>query len=69
MIKLQFLYFISLQDPKRENLQNLKEVSVEEILEAQRVMQEEKQKQENIKVAALKERGIVPTLDFSHDDF
>ncbi|CAM1305441.1 LSM1 (predicted) [Pycnogonum litorale] len=56
-------------DPHKENLQDLQKVSVEEILEAQRVMQEEKLEQEKIRINALKERGLCVTFDYSQDEY
>ena len=47
----------------------LKQVGVEEILEAQRLEQEEKQAREKIRLKRLKELGLQSTVtDFTHDD-
>ena len=47
----------------------LKQVDVEEILEAQRVEQEERQEKEKIRLKRLKELGLHCTpSDFTHDD-
>lgn len=56
-------------DPSREVLTELEQVSVEEILEIQRIEQEAKQEQERIRNKALKERGLTYHLDTTHDDF
>ncbi|KAL1116204.1 hypothetical protein AAG570_005699 [Ranatra chinensis] len=46
----------------------LKEVSVDDILEAQRREHETKQEQERLLAKALKERGLNYIPDLSHDD-
>lgn len=47
----------------------LKQVGVEEILEAQRLEQEEKQAKEKVRMKRLKELGLQSTVtDFTHDD-
>ena len=57
------------QDQEREEGLPLKQVDVEDILEAQRVEQEERQEKEKIRLKRLKELGLQPTAgDFAHDD-
>uniref|UniRef100_A0A090X7U6 U6 snRNA-associated Sm-like protein LSm1 n=1 Tax=Ixodes ricinus TaxID=34613 RepID=A0A090X7U6_IXORI len=48
---------------------DLEEVSVEQILEVQRLEAEAKQDQERQRAKALKERGLHYHLDVSHDDY
>jgi len=56
-------------DQEREEGLPLKQVDVEDILEAQRVEQEERQEKEKIRLKRLKELGLQPTAgDFAHDD-
>lgn len=53
-----------LQDLEKESDTPLQQVSIEEILEEQRVEQQAKQESEKLKVQALKERGLcVPRAD------
>lgn len=56
-------------DLDKERSTNLEQVTVDEILEAQRVEQEAKQEKEKLKARAFKERGIVHQFDSTHDDF
>ena len=58
-----------MQDRQKEDELPLTQVSVEEILEAQRVEQEEKQEREKIRTKRFKELGLqCNAADFSHDD-
>ncbi|XP_010156355.1 PREDICTED: U6 snRNA-associated Sm-like protein LSm1 [Eurypyga helias] len=53
-----------LQDLEKESDTPLQQVSIEEILEEQRVEQQAKQESEKLKVQALKKRGLcVPRAD------
>lgn len=53
-----------LQDLEKESDTPLQQVSIEEILEVQRVEQQAKQESEKLKVQALKERGLsIPRAD------
>ena len=52
----------------REGTVGLQEVSVEEILEAQRQVQEARHQQEQLRVKAMKERGLTYTADLGPDD-
>lgn len=55
---------VSLQDLEKESDTQLLQVSIEEILEEQRVEQQSKQEAERMKVQALKERGLsIPRAD------
>ena len=56
------------QDELREGTVGLQEVSVEEILEAQRQVQEARHQQEQLRVKAMKERGLTYTADLGPDD-
>nr|CAH0108629.1 unnamed protein product [Daphnia galeata] len=56
-------------DLEKEELIPLKQVGVEEILEAQRLEQDEKQAKEKIRLKRLKELGLQSTVaDYTHDD-
>lgn len=57
------------QDMVKENASGLERVSVDEILEAQRIEQELKQEQDKIRARALKERGLIYQLDSTQEDF
>lgn len=46
---------------------NLEKVSVEEILQAQRKLQEEQMEERKTKLKAMKERGLAPNVE-QHDD-
>ena len=59
---------VSRQDEMREGTVGLQEVSVEEILEAQRQVQEARHQQEQLRVKAMKERGLTYTADLGPDD-
>lgn len=56
-------------DEDKEKDVDLEEVSVEEILEVQRLEAEAKQDQERQRAKALKERGLHYHLDIAHDDY
>lgn len=56
------------QDTDKEGDLPLQQVSVDDILDAQRREQEAKQDQERLLAKALKERGLHYTPDLSHDD-
>lgn len=56
------------QDKDKEGDLPLQQVSVDDILDAQRREQEAKQDQEKLLVKALKERGLHYIPDLSHDD-
>lgn len=56
------------QDEMRESCVGLQEVTVEEILEAQREVQEARQQQEQLRAKAMKERGLIYTADMAADD-
>lgn len=62
------LLFDLLQDQEKEDKLPLQEVSVDDILEAQRKEQDTKQDQEKLLAKALKERGLQYIPDMSHDD-
>nr|CAD7578731.1 unnamed protein product [Timema californicum] len=55
-------------DPLKEDATPLIQVSVDDILDAQRREQEAKQDQERLLAKALKERGLNYAPDLSHDD-
>lgn len=55
-------------DPSKEFNSPLEEVSVDEILDAQRREQEMKQEQDKLLGKALKERGLQVNADLGHDD-
>jgi U6 snRNA-associated Sm-like protein LSm1 len=57
-----------LQDAEREASLPLKEISVDDILDAQRREQEAKHDQERLVSRALKDRGLNLTADMSHDE-
>jgi U6 snRNA-associated Sm-like protein LSm1 len=63
-----FSYLIPFQDKDKEGDLPLQQVSVEDILDAQRREQEAKQDQEKRLAKALKERGLHYIPDLSHDD-
>lgn len=66
---LKCKYIITfLQDRDKEFSLPLTEVSVEEILDAQRREHETKQEQEKLLAKALKERGLSYVPDLNHDD-
>ncbi|XP_076800597.1 U6 snRNA-associated Sm-like protein LSm1 [Clavelina lepadiformis] len=54
-------------DPEAEEPKNLTKVSIPAIMEAQNKKKEEKAEKEKIKMKALKERGLIPTVDQSED--
>jgi U6 snRNA-associated Sm-like protein LSm1 len=56
------------QDAEKEAGLPLKEVSVDDILDAQRREQEAKQDQDKLVSRALKDRGLNVTAEMSHDD-
>ena len=61
------MHFI--QDLEKEEKIPLKQVGIEEILEAQRVEQEEKQEKEKIRQKRFKELGLQSSVpELSHDD-
>ncbi|XP_044739234.1 U6 snRNA-associated Sm-like protein LSm1 [Chrysoperla carnea] len=55
-------------DPEKEENQPLIEVSVDDILDAQRREQESKQDQQKLMQKALKERGLNLMAELNHDD-
>ncbi|XP_065169692.1 U6 snRNA-associated Sm-like protein LSm1 [Atheta coriaria] len=55
-------------DEEREAGLPLQEVSVDDILDAQRKEQEQKQEQQKLLSNALKERGLQMMQDLTHDD-
>ncbi|CAG2054407.1 unnamed protein product [Timema podura] len=55
-------------DPLKEDATPLIQVSVDDILDAQRREQEAKQDQERLLAKALKERGLNYAPDLTHDD-
>ena len=55
-------------DEEKESSVPLKEVSLEEILEAQSAQQAEKEEQERFRAKVLKERGLAVTLETGMDD-
>lgn len=57
-----------MQDEEREAGLPLQEVSVDDILDAQRKEQEQKQEQQKLLSNALKERGLQMMQDLTHDD-
>lgn len=60
--------FSFVQDAEKEAELPLTEVSVDEILDAQRQEQESKQEQQKLVSKALKERGLHLMPDLTHDD-
>ena len=56
------------QDHEKESELALQEVSVDDILDAQRREQEAKQEKGKLISKALKERGLHYTPDLTHDD-
>ena len=65
------IIFCCLQDKDKEALSHLKEVTVDEIMEAQRAEQTAKEEQEKVKTKALLQRGLPVTESdtyLSHDD-
>lgn len=69
LLKNQFLIFkIFLQDKDKEKDLPLSEVSVDDILDAQRREQETKSDQEKLMNKALKDRGLSYIPDLGHDD-
>lgn len=64
MLKLVFM----LQDREKEKVLPLTQVTVDDILDAQRREQELKQDQKRLRNKALKERGLSYMPDLNHDD-
>lgn len=56
------------QDETKEESDRLENVSIEEILEAQRVEQERRQEQEQLRARFMKERGLQYTAEIGPDD-
>ena len=54
-------------DPDNDNCLGLEKVSIEKILDAQNKMQKEKEENEKVKLKALKERGLVHSIDHGED--
>uniref|UniRef100_F6YVQ1 U6 snRNA-associated Sm-like protein LSm1 n=2 Tax=Ciona intestinalis TaxID=7719 RepID=F6YVQ1_CIOIN len=54
-------------DIEHEERKDLEKVSIEKILEAKSKLQEEKQEKEKTKFKAMKERGLMPTVEQSDD--
>lgn len=61
-------YLVDFQDNDKESNLPLVEVSVDEILDAQRREQEAKQEHDKLLAKSLKERGLRIIPDLSHDD-
>ena len=57
---VRFPLLVIHQDAELESRQNLTEVDIDEILEAQRLQQEDKQKEKKKKESILRARGINP---------
>lgn len=57
-----------LQDREKEKVLPLTQVTVDDILDAQRREQELKQDQKRLRNKALKERGLSYMPDLNHDD-
>lgn len=57
-----------LQDLEKEQNLNLKQVSIEEILECQRVENENKHKLRDARHKAMTERGLLPHTDVMQED-
>lgn len=57
-----------MQDREKEKVLPLKQVTVDDILDAQRREQELKQDQKRLRNKALKERGLSYMPDLNHDD-
>lgn len=55
-------------DEEKEANTTLKEVSLEEILEAQSKQQAEKEEQDRLRAKAFKERGLTYTAETTMDD-
>ncbi|XP_045611289.1 U6 snRNA-associated Sm-like protein LSm1 isoform X1 [Procambarus clarkii] len=55
-------------DDTKEEAATLEKVSIEEILEAQRVEQERRQEQEQLRARFMKERGLQYTAEIGPDD-
>lgn len=58
-----------LQDREKEQKLPLKEISVDEILDAQRREQEQRQEKHRLVSKALKERGLAVNADIINEDF
>uniref|UniRef100_T1IIQ7 Protein DPCD n=1 Tax=Strigamia maritima TaxID=126957 RepID=T1IIQ7_STRMM len=56
-------------DNEKEQVLPLKQVSIDEILEAQRIEQDTRQEQDKIRNKALKERGLNLQADTTQEDF
>lgn len=56
------------QDETKAEAETLEKVSIEEILEAQRVEQERRQEQEQLRARFMKERGLQYTAEIGPDD-
>jgi len=54
-------------DPENEERSDLEKVSIEKILDAQNKMRKEKEDNEKSKLKAMKERGLVQSVDQSED--
>lgn len=67
-IAKRFIQVWIFQDREKEKDLALSEVSVDDILDAQRREQELKQDQERLMNKALKERGLSYIPDLGHDD-
>ena len=55
-------------DEEQESQTNLKEVSLEEILEAQSKQQAAKEEQDRLRAKAFKERGLTYTAETAYED-
>lgn len=55
-------------DEEKESNTSLKEVSLEEILEAQSKQQAEKEEQDKLRAKAFKERGLTYTAETAYED-
>lgn len=65
----ELIYNVSLQDREKEQKLPLKEISVDEILDAQRREQEQRQEKHRLVSKALKERGLAVNADIINEDF
>jgi U6 snRNA-associated Sm-like protein LSm1 len=68
MVQFFYIYEFHFQDKGKEGNLSLHQVSVDDILDAQRREQEAKQDKEKLLAKALKERGLHYMPDLSHDD-
>lgn len=62
-------YIPHIQDREKESKLPLKEISVDDILDAQRREQEQRQEKHRLISKALKERGLAVNADIINEDF